>query len=358
MERTLALATSHVQADGTHYELLMELSHGRLGSLQLARATARNAARQLVLRQVSSELVAPLQPSVRRASGVAHPRWLKTVGLVTTDGAAYVASEYVAGLPLVDLLRVMRTVELSMVPEVALRITLDALHAVSAARTVLGRHDEHGTLRYLYADSTWVATFGETLLAEPGIAQVVARANAGVTTPEGGAADCTWQSPEERAGHGPSDASDVFAAGGMLWELLSGRSLPAPREGSSSAPLPRQGNAERSGRRLLPPIVELITRALSPDVRTRFADVDDMADAIESLPARWLGTDAQVQAAIEPLVHLASGKCAEDDFDSQLNSGQHAIDPWETPTRSMRMPFASDIEPKSSLPTLRPPRSA
>jgi hypothetical protein len=81
-----------------------------------------------------------------------------------------------------------------------------------------------------------------------------------------------------------------------------------------------------------------------------------MADAIESLPARWLGTDAQVQAAIEPLVNLAAGKLDEEEVEQQLNSGQHPIDPWETPTRSMRAPSIADIEPKSTRPTLRPPR--
>lgn len=360
MDRRPALVAEQSRADTTHYELLNELARGRLGRVHLVRATSRNASRHVLLRQLPEDILLSLSHAVRRASSVMHPRWLKTLGLVTVEDSTYVASEYVAGLPLSELLKVMQTVDLSVVPEVALRIVLDSLHAASAARAALGFTDSNEACRYLYADSTWVATFGETLLMEPGVAQSAARCylkgSNSLNWEAGLRPDGTWVSPEERRVGSSSQTSDVFAAGALLWELLSGRSLPVLRAGVDSAPAPRLDDVQRSGRRLLPPIVALVARALSPNPGARFTDVDDMADAIESLPARWLGTDAQVQAAIEPLVNLAAGKLDGDEIEQQLNSGQHPIDPWETPTRSMRAPSIADIEPKSTRPTLRPPR--
>ena len=50
---------------------------------------------------------------------------------------------------------------------------LDALHAASAANKLLGEGNPQGAHRYVYAESLWVATFGETLLVEPGVAQAV-----------------------------------------------------------------------------------------------------------------------------------------------------------------------------------------
>ena len=351
MERKAALFAEPARAESTHYDLLMELSRGRLGQLQLARATSRSASRHMLMRQVAVDWMPPLSGAIARGNGVAHPRWLKTVGFVSVTGVPYLVSEHVAGLPLSELLKVVQALRLSVVPEVALRIVLDALHAASAAGKLLGEGNPLGAYRYIYAESLWVATFGETLLVEPGIAQAVRQLQRH-TDPEL-RVDCTWATPEELRGEAARLNSDVFAAGGVLWELLTGRPLPELGTGEEA---PRLDGMVRAGRRLLPSIVQLVARALSSRPEERFTDVDDMADAIESLPARWIGTDSQVQAAVEPLVHLAPGSNGDDESE-ELNSGRHSIDPWDTPTRSMRAPFASDVEPTSTRPTVRPPRS-
>ncbi|HET9934724.1 MAG TPA: hypothetical protein VFQ35_28660 [Polyangiaceae bacterium] len=294
---------------GTHFELLYELSSSSLGALWLGRTVGgRESGRPVLLRALEPGALNRLEGALMRAATIAHPRLLKTLGVTRIDAVTYLVSEYVEGLPLSELARPMHAAAASVVPEVALRITLDALLAVAAARDELARFGLKSLPRCLFADTAWVASFGETLLSDAGIA-----------------CELLNQRPAASA----DQPSDVFAAGSLLWELLSGKRL------SNATDLERVPSIEGL-RALAPsplPLLQVVARAVSLDPDKRFASVEAMAEAIQDLPVHWIATDAEVRAAVEVLAHSMPSTMGADG----ASSGEHEIDPWDTPTRSLRM---------------------
>ncbi|MGC4093459.1 MAG: hypothetical protein QM756_37295 [Polyangiaceae bacterium] len=302
------------------FELLYELSKSDLGLLSLGRVVGgRDVGRPVVLRALSPAAHRRVEGALSRATGIVHPRLLKTLGVTRIDGRPYLVSEHVDGLPLTELARPMHAAATSLVPEVALRIILDALLAVGAAHDELARCGEKGAPRCLFPDTAWVASFGETLLCEAGVACELAEAS---KTPA---------------------SSDVFAAGSLLWELISGQPL------TEAAPLERAPGIE-TVRLLLPnpePLLGIVSRAVIREAEGRFSSVLEMSEAIQELPVHCIASDAEVRAAVEVMLHVAP------DTSTQAPSGTHEVDPWDTPTRSLR---ARSLLPTSSdATTQRPP---
>jgi hypothetical protein len=331
MRTELALERS-IKA-GTHFELLYELSRSRLGTVSLGRTVGgREAGRPVVLRWVEPSTLARLETALTRATSIAHPRLLKTLGVTRIDGAAYLVSEYVDGLPLLELARPMHAAAASVMPEVALRITLDSLLAVTAARDELARFGMKTLPRCLYADTAWVASFGETLLSDAGLAVELAacKPNASLDQP-----------------------CDVLAAGSLLWELLSGQ------QAADRSPI-EQIPSSHALKTLLPnpaPLLALVSRALEPDPRERFESAEAMAEAIQDLPVHWIASDAEVRAAVEALL---DSKRISIPVEQMAPSGEHEIDPWDTPTRSLRArPLSPSHAPRvQDAATQRPPMPA
>lgn len=294
---------------GTHFELLYELSNSTLGALWLGRSVGgREAGRPVLLRAIDGGTLNRLESALTRASSIAHPRLLKTLGLTRIDSVTYLVSEYVEGLPLSEITRPMQAAAVSVMPEVALRITLDALLAVAAAREEFARFGMRVLPRCLFADTAWVASFGETLLSDAGIACELLNVRPNPSAEQPG---------------------DVFVAGSLLWELLSGEPL------ASSTDLERAPSI--IGLQALhpspEPLVHLIERAVSSDPARRFTSVEAMAEAIQELPVNWIATDAEVRAAVEVLANSMPSTLGA--IEGAV-SGEHEIDPWDTPTRSLR----------------------
>lgn len=329
-------------SDGAKYDLLRRLSDGQLGPLALGRASGRGeASRFVTLRLLAANDLACLEGAVQRAAGIAHARLLKVLGLAFIDEMPYLASEYVEGLPVGDLTRVLATTETSVIQEVALRIALDTLQALTEARAELRRCGVRELPRCLYPDTAWVASFGETLLSDVGVADELVRH----ITPS--AHDLAWAAPE--GSRASSAQADVFATGALLFELLTGRGLSTVRQ-ERGALIPTLDQLPRRGSPIAEPLVKLVSRALALDPSQRFRDPEHMADSIRELPEHWLGNDAQMRAAIEPLA-LRAGDLKASEPSLELTSGDHPIDLWEIPTRSLRLRVAN---PEDDRQTVRP----
>ncbi|HEY8432857.1 MAG TPA: serine/threonine-protein kinase [Sandaracinaceae bacterium] len=104
-----------------------------------------------------------------------------------------------------------------------------------------------------------------------------------------------YMSPEQGTG-GPMDArSDVYSAGVVLYELLTG-TWPYVAESRMEmlkahllSPIPRLADG-RPGLRARPELDALIAKALAKDANDRFADATQMLAALEAVPspAAWL----------------------------------------------------------------------
>lgn len=334
-------AFERAPSSGAKYELLCSLSSGPVGALSLGRTRGEgDAGRFVMLRSLPVASFAELEVSVRRAASIAHPRLMKVLGLAWVDEAPYLASEYVEGLSAGDLGRELASAETSAMQEVALRIGLDSLNAVTAARAELRARGVQELPRCLYPDTAWIATFGETLLSDVGVAAELVSHSAGSTR------DQAWSAPRGRGANAAKD--DVFAAGALLFELISGRALSTVRDHETAA-IPALSELPRHGLPIAKPLVDLVKRALAPEPKRRFQDPEEMAQAILALPEHWIGSEAQVQAAIETLAHRATNlKASEPSL--ELTSGEHLVDDlWEVPTRSLRLRLPSEEDERLTL---------
>jgi serine/threonine protein kinase len=312
--------------DDPIYELIESISAGALGPLSLGRLLGlRNASRLVTLRQLPPETDRALAKAIDLATSIGHPRLLTTLGIAKIEGTAYLASEYVEGLPLLELTRLFEAAEASLPQDIAVRLTLDVLGVVSGVRKELARNGEVALGRCLYPDTVWITAAAEVMLAEVPVAFALARS---FSTPP----RRDWSPPEEVAGVGSDERSDVFAAGALFYELLCGRALETKTIAAARRALsPSVG----LGKPLAQPLLDIIERALTDDPTKRFESAQAMSDALLALPEHWIATSAELRTAVSPLTRPSINL----DAAMYPESGEHAIDPWESPTRSLRQRF-------------------
>ncbi|HEX7931846.1 MAG TPA: protein kinase [Paraburkholderia sp.] len=137
-------------------------------------------------------------------------------GGIAADGRPYFAMEYVKGLPLLDYCS-----KLNADLETRLRLFLEICAAVQFA------HERHVVHRDLKPSNVLITSTGAVKLLDFGIAKllhddeepIVTLTRAGSGRPMTPA----YAAPEQIAGEQITVAADVYALGGVLYELLTGR---------------------------------------------------------------------------------------------------------------------------------------
>ncbi len=212
----------------------------------------------------------------------AHPCLQPIIALAPHAAHPFVVLEHVRGRSL------ERTAPLPWREALAIgRDVAAALRALHAAGLV------HGNIK---ASNVVVAADGRAVLVDSGLVR-------GAPTAGGAAGEATRAAlaPEVRAGEGTSPASDVWAAGALLFELLEGE---RPR-GAWRPP----AEARRLG---APAALEaLLARALDPFPGRRPLDGAALADALDALAAEVREAPVDVAGAAAPRPG-ASAKRLED----------------------------------------------
>src|SRR5207244_3933167 len=96
-----------------------------------------------------------------------------------------------------------------------------------------------------------------------------------------------YMAPEQARGEPPAPAADVFAAGAVLFEMLSGR-LPFPGASVAEVARPRvrgRGPAAWSGSPVSPALRSIVERCLAPDPKARFVSAAALGRALSDLQA-------------------------------------------------------------------------
>jgi serine/threonine-protein kinase len=153
-----------------------------------------------------------------------------------------------------------------------------------------------------------------------------------------------YMSPEQLAGERVDRRTDVFAAGVVLWQLLTGRPLVAGDSSAATANNVLFAEVEPPSRYAVsvsPELEEITLRALSREPSERFENARQMAAAIERDVA--LATVTQVGEWVEE----TAGPVLE--RRSRLISELRAAERPESPDRDLRAASATQV-------TLAPPK--
>ena len=240
------------------------------------------------------DFVARFTGEARSAARLSHPDVVAVFDQGEDDGLVYLAMELVRGRTLRHVLRSRGRLPASTALEVMDHV-LGALSAAHAAGIV------H---RDVKPENVLVGEDGRVKVADFGLARAVA---AGSTATRGVLlGTVAYISPEQALGEPATPRSDVYSAGILLWELLTGRT---PHEGPTDyvivhkhieSDVPPPAWTEPS----VPPAVdELVLRAVSRDPRERFADAGSFLAVLRRV-RRGIPDDADPDASAvlaEPL---------------------------------------------------------
>jgi protein kinase-like protein len=270
------------------YRAFARLGRGGMADVYLAIADGPPGADEFAvikrLREEDDPLVRMFVDEARLTAQIDHPNVVRTYGAGASSAGHYIAMEFLDGQPLSALLARARKVSYELPVALGLHVVCEALsglHYVHALRDRDGR-----PLDVVHRDvsphNLFLTYAGEVKVVDFGVAK--AASNRTVTANGSVKGKARYMSPEQVNGEADR-RSDVFAAGIVLWEFVTGEKL---FEGDElqvlSAllrdPIPRAGSA-RPG--LDPALDAVIARALERDVERRYQTAGEMRDALLAL---------------------------------------------------------------------------
>jgi serine/threonine protein kinase len=262
------------------------------------------------------DLVERLRREARAASKISHPNVVDVTDSGTTpDGAFFFVMEYIEGIELGELIFRQGRLDVAR----ALAITVQVCRALHAAHqvSVIHRDLKPENVLILTAardgqrDFIKVLDFGIAKSGADGDDQKDSRGrpsrrltHPGMTmgTPE-------YMAPEQATGRPADPRSDVYALGGILYEMLSGK---PPYEGANFMEiLHKKANQNPAAlstfRADVPPELEaLITRTLAKDPASRPQSMEELEREIQHLASIWFPAQARTEQELSVIRSVLS----------------------------------------------------
>ncbi len=298
------------------YELHAEFASGGMGTVFIGRMSGpAGFGRTVAIKQLhpglarETEFSARFIDEARLASRIHHPNVIQTYDVIVEDDEIFIVMEYVEGESLAKLLELAPAHRLP--PRTACAIlekVLIGLHAVHEAR------DERGQLleivhRDVSPQNILVGVDGQARILDFGGAKGLGRS---FVTRDGSIRGKLGYMAPELLGGVASRATDVYAAGVVLWECLSGE--PFLQGGSEAARfaealLPRSRRLSLSLPDVSAALDEVLLGALHPDPARRFLDARAMAIALANVIPR--ASTGEVTHLVSSLAHAPLARRAE-----------------------------------------------
>ena len=201
------------------YVVVDELGHGGMGTVYLGKRADGQFEREVAIKILkrgtdTNDVLRRFEAERRIVARLDHP-WIARLwdSGTTADGLPYFVMEHVAGLPVTRFAR-----EHHLTLRNNLELFLKVCEAVAYAH-------RHSILhRDLKASNILVTQEGEPKLLDFGIAKIMNQDEASDETATGKERFTpTCASPEQASGETLTEASDIYALGALLFELLTGQ---------------------------------------------------------------------------------------------------------------------------------------
>jgi serine/threonine-protein kinase len=268
------------------FRLVELISRGGMGEVYLAERADGQFEQRVAVKLLragfdGAQAIARFRAEREILARLEHPHIARLLdGGVTEEGLPFLAMEYVHGEPITRFCEARkRSIE------DRLRLFVDVCRAVHFAHRSLVVHRDlkpsnilvtgHGEVKLL--------DFGIAKLLEEGAAEAATRTGLLLLTPE-------YASPEQVRGGAITTATDVYALGLLLHEILTGERAqpiaelsPAGVERAVCDQVPKRPSAttsERLSRRLRGDLDTIVAQALHKDSTRRYASAEGLADDI------------------------------------------------------------------------------
>jgi serine/threonine protein kinase len=264
------------------YRIVREIASGGMGTVY--EAFQEDLRRRVVVKVVradagSAEDFERLRREANAAASLNHPHIAQVLDFVAQPGTApFVVMELLEGHTLSGILSYERRLE----PQRALRLINQVLSALDAAHRI---HIVHRDIKPSNLFVTRSATLGEIVkILDFGIAKSL-DANTPALTAQGTAiGTLQYMSPEQFRGLSVDGRADIFSAGLVLYELLSGlRGYASASDPFSLSRMVHRGVVpplHSVAPAIHPMLADIVMRALAPDPNQRFRSARDMQDAL------------------------------------------------------------------------------
>jgi serine/threonine protein kinase len=275
------------------YLLVQRLSRGGMGEIFLARHGLSGFEKLCVIKKVlphlaeDEQFISRFVDEAQVAIKLQHGNIAQVFEVGRVDDQYFLALEYIEGRDLRRTLSVLDERSQRLPVDLALLIARDVASGLSYAHR---RVDDVGnSLRLVHCDisppNVMVSFEGEIKIIDFGIAKSAMRGTA--TDPKMGFGKFGYMAPEQLIrGHEVDYRTDIYAAGVIVYELLTGERLYETGEtpdyralarmvAKGQHPLPSHLDAE------LAPYDAIVRTALQPNPDDRFQSASDLRDAIQ-----------------------------------------------------------------------------
>lgn len=280
-----------------HYQLLERLGGGGMAEVFAARATMGRGVEKIVALKVVLPEFGPGTPygglflnEAKISASLQHPNLIQVFDFGEAQGRPYLAMEYVRGRDLATVLQVMRVRGIK--PSTAF-CTHVALEVVKALDYLHQRTDADG--RWMHLVHRDVSP-GNILLSENGEVKLVdfgVAAAGGTAQRQLVAGKFSYMPPEQIDGQDPAPSWDLYAAGVVLYEMLTLEPLfeGTTSEARTSAPAKRERIGPPSEKNALATrgLDSVVLTATNPEIQRRYSRARKMLAQLEA-EAQALGS--------------------------------------------------------------------
>lgn len=311
------------------YELLDTIASGGMATVHLGRAVGAGGFERLVAIKTmhphlsnEPEFVSMFLDEARLAARIRHPNVVGTIDIQQDELGLLLVMEYIEGPSMGQVVKALGKQKKTLPLDIAVRIMLDVLAGLHAAHELCGPAGE--PLNVVHRD----VSPQNILVGVDGIARImdfgVARAEARIATTRGGDAKgkVSYMAPEQARMADLDRRADVFAAGIVFWEFLTGRRL--FRGDNDLAIMNQLFNSDYKRPRDVVESVpqelsDVVMRALARERDERFPTTAAFADAVDSA-ARAAGVVVATPRAVGAFVRELQIHKAPTDLPSGLRS--------------------------------------
>ncbi|PKN57785.1 MAG: hypothetical protein CVU56_09025, partial [Deltaproteobacteria bacterium HGW-Deltaproteobacteria-14] len=268
------------------YRIDAVLGSGGMGSVY--RATQVRVGRQVALKVINADLaydlavVARFQREGRAIATLIHPNIVQVYDFGQTDeGELFMAMELVHGRTLGDVIREEAPLDPSRVVQLGAQL-FDAL----------AEAHEHGVIhRDLKPENIFITETGRrrdvVKILDFGVAKIVnePKSESMVTARGAILGSPKYMAPEQARGKGVTGHADLYAAGGILYEALTGHAVfnePSPADYLVAHSVKMPSPPAVNGRELRGPLIDLVMKCLEKKPWNR---PDGAARALEAIEA-------------------------------------------------------------------------
>jgi serine/threonine-protein kinase len=348
------------------YELLTEIASGGMASVFLGRARGVAGFERVVAvkvchphLRVDEEFAEMFLDEARLAAKIHHPNVVSTLDVGDDDGRLYLVMEYIEGDRLSGLIKAAGKHARRIPPAVVGRVFVDLLSGLHAAHGVSDADGAELSLvhRDVSPQNILVGVDGVARITDFGIAKTEARS--AVTSLRQIKGKLAYMAPEQLEGAPVTRRTDLYAAGVVLWEALTGRRLFRGDTDADTVKAVLKGDVRPPSEivaDLDPGFDAIVKKAVSSDPEQRFATAAEFAEAIEELPLKLANARA-VSALVQEL--QGATLSARRDIVRRIGEGEALVLSELTNPSAVRFHRSElSLSIASSLPPPLPPPTA